>query len=103
MTLEQGTNGEVHVLWHARHLATEEDGRIIHQDPDGTVHLDEEEWRLVGVYTTEAAAETQREASKGLPGFRGEPGCFEISPLTLDEDLWTHGFVTEFPDGTHQD
>ncbi|MET8132969.1 hypothetical protein [Streptomyces sp. NPDC005251] len=103
MTHEQHSEGEFHLLWHARHLAVEEDGRIIHQDPDGSMHLDEEEWRVIGIYTTTAAAETQREASKDLPGFRREPDCFEISPLVLDEDLWTDGFVTEYPDGTWQD
>ncbi|WP_326791464.1 hypothetical protein OHA79_01985 [Streptomyces sp. NBC_00841] len=103
MKHEQHSEGEVHVLWHARHLAVEENGRIIHRDPDGIIHLDEEEWRIVGIYTTRSAAETQREASKDLRGFRCEPDCFEISPLVLDEDLWTDGFFTEYPDGLQQD
>lgn len=103
MTSEQPAPREVHVLWHARHLAMEDDGRIVHQDPDGSLHLDEEEWRILGVWTTEAAAEARRQASKGLPGFSGEPDCFDISSMTLDEDLWNHGYFTEWPDGTQED
>lgn len=103
MAHEQHYEGEVHVLWHASHLAVEEDGRVIHRDPEGSIHLDEEEWRIIGIYTTKAAAEMQRETSKHLRGFRCEPDCFEIAPLVLDEDLWTDGFFTEYPDGVLQD
>ena len=103
MAHEKNSGGEVHVLWHARHLAVEESGMIVHRDPDGSIHLDEEEWRIIGVYATEANAEGQREVSRDLQGFRGESDCFEISPLTLDEDLWTEGFFTEYPDGSQQD
>ncbi|MFD5517444.1 hypothetical protein [Streptomyces sp. NPDC127066] len=103
MALEQHAKGVIPVLWHARHLAVEEDGRIVHRDPDGTLRLDEEKWRIIGLCTTEVSAEAQREASKDLPGFRDEPDCFEISSPTLDEDLWTEGFFTEFPDGMQRD
>ncbi|MEU8520515.1 hypothetical protein [Streptomyces sp. NBC_01216] len=94
---------EVFVLWHARHLVFEEDGRTIHRDPDGGIHADEEEWRIVGVYADMAAAEVQREASILLPGFRDEPDCFEISPLLIDQDEWVDGYFTEYPDGRQQD
>lgn len=103
MAHEKNSGGEVHVLWHARHLAMEENGLITHLDPDGDIHSDEEEWRIIGIYAVAEGAEAQRESSKNLKGFRDESDCFEISPLTLDEDLWTHGFFTEYPDGRQQD
>lgn len=80
MTAGHDPNNEVFVLWHARHLVLEEDGRTIHRDPDGEIHLDEEEWRILGIYVDKAAAEAQRDASRLLPGFREEPNCFDISP-----------------------
>ena len=102
VTHEKNSGGEVHVLWHARHLAMEENGLIIHRDPDGGLHSDEEEWRIIGIYAAEADAETQKESTKNLPGFRDESGCFEISSLTLDEDLWAEGFFTAYPDGREE-
>jgi hypothetical protein len=94
---------EVFILWHARHLILEEDGRTIHLDPDGEIHSDEEEWRILGIYATRAAAETQKRVSRELPGFRDEPDCFDIEPMVLDEDLWNHGYGTEYPDGRWED
>ncbi|MFJ4869630.1 hypothetical protein [Streptomyces sp. NPDC088757] len=95
--------GEVFVLWHARHLALEEDGRTIHRDPDGGIHEDEEEWRIIGIYADKATAEERRAVSALLPGFRDESDCFEISPLEIDQDDWVDGYFTEYPDGRQQD
>ncbi|ALO06456.1 hypothetical protein AQF52_0860 [Streptomyces venezuelae] len=103
MTTVPGAGGEVFVLWHARHLVLEEDGRTTHRDPDGGIHDDEEEWRIIGIYADEAAADRQREASILLPGFRDEPDCFEISSLAIDQDEWVDGYFTEYPDGRQQD
>jgi hypothetical protein len=87
-------NQQVHLLWHARHLVLEDDGSTIHTDPDGSMHLDEEEWRLLGVFRDEATATAHLAAARELPGFRDEPDCFRISPMRPDEDQWTDGFVT---------
>ncbi|MFG3495040.1 hypothetical protein [Streptomyces sp. NPDC047928] len=103
MTADPRPGTELFVLWHARHLVREEDGRTIHRDADGAMHLDEEEWRILGVYTAKEAAQAQRDKASTLPGFRDEPECFDISPLVLDEDLWTDGYFTEYPDGSTQD
>lgn len=94
---------ETHVLWHVRHLAVEEDGRIIHHDADGSLHLDEEEWRILGIYSRRESAEAHLERARKLPGFCDEPDCFTISPLEIDEDLWTDGYFTERPDGSVED
>ncbi|AJF69538.1 hypothetical protein SVTN_04380 [Streptomyces vietnamensis] len=75
----------------------------MHRDPDGEMHLDEEEWRIVGVYADRAAAEARKEAVIRLPGFRDEPHCFDISPMVIDQDEWVDGYVTVYPDGRQQD
>lgn len=80
MTADRAAGDEVFVLWHARHLIVDEEGRTAHRDPDGEIHLDEEEWRILGIFRDEAAAEAQRGMSRKLPGFRDEPDCFDISP-----------------------
>ncbi|SEE57722.1 hypothetical protein SAMN05216489_07219 [Streptomyces sp. 3213] len=103
MTDEHEPDGDLYVLWHARHLAVEQDERVIHLDADGTIHLDEEEWRIIGIYPDQAVAERQREISRKLPGFRDEPDCFEIAPVTVDEDVWNEGFVTVYPEGLGRD
>ncbi|WP_406003454.1 hypothetical protein [Streptomyces sp. NBC_00829] len=103
MANDPAPGNEVFILWHARHLILEEDGRTIHRDPDGEIHVDEEEWRIIGVYADRAAAEAQRETSMVLPGFRDEPVCFDISPLVIDQDEWVDGYFTEYPDGRQQD
>ncbi|MGW4648360.1 hypothetical protein [Kitasatospora sp. NPDC004289] len=85
---------EVYELWHLRHLAVEADGTVIHRDPDGYVHQDEDEWRLLGIYSSEAAAEARIAQARLLPGFRDEPDCFEVIPADVDHDTWTDGYFT---------
>ncbi|MER6539273.1 hypothetical protein ABT215_36955 [Streptomyces sp900105755] len=103
MTGEREPDGNLYVLWHARHLAVEQDERVIHLDVDGTIHLNEEEWRIIGIYPDQSVAERQREIARKLPGFRDEPDCFEIAPVGVDEDLWNQGFVTVYPEGRRRD
>ncbi|MFE9926490.1 hypothetical protein ACFYQA_34520 [Streptomyces sp. NPDC005774] len=103
MMTEHHSQPEVFVLWHARHLAVEEDGEAIHRDLDGGIHLDEEEWRILGIYSDREMAGVRGQDAKQLPGFRDEPDCFCISPLMLDEDLWTDGYFTEYPEGIQED
>ncbi|MER7756214.1 hypothetical protein [Kitasatospora sp. NPDC097643] len=85
---------QLYLLWHARHLVVEDDGSTRHRDPDGELHLDEEEWRLLGVFHDEATAAAHLATARTLPGFRDEPDCFRISPLLPDEDHWTEGYIT---------
>ena len=56
---------------------------------------DEENVKLIGVYSSEAAAETAIQRLSALPGFREANGEFNIDPYELDEDNWAEGFVTE--------
>ncbi len=49
--------------------------------------------KLIGVYRSRENADAAVSRVKGQPGFRDYPEGFEISPITLDEDNWTEGFV----------
>ncbi|MET8625069.1 hypothetical protein ABZW30_15135 [Kitasatospora sp. NPDC004669] len=85
---------QAHLLRHARHLVVEEDGTTVHTDPDGSLHLDEQEWRLRGVFRDETTATAQLAIAREPPGFCDEPGCFATAPMLPDKDQWTDGFVT---------
>ena len=55
---------------------------------------DREDIKMIGVYSSEAAA---REAVKRLstqPGFCDCPEGFSVDEYPLDEDNWTEGYVT---------
>ena len=88
-------------LMHARHLAEEPDGSILHRDPDGSLHDDAQEWRLLGIFSSRAGAEARLAEARLLPGFDEDADCFEITVLGVDYDLWTGGYVT-VPEGGEQ-
>lgn len=67
----------VYLLWHMNTLGEGED--------DG---------KLIGVYSTRAAAEQSQARASRLPGFRDELEGFVIDTYRLDHDCWTDGFVT---------
>ena len=65
---------------------------------------DSEDWKMVGVYTSEAEAEVAIERKRQFPGFcrfprivdpmdddENESG-FHISECELNRDLWSEGF-----------
>jgi hypothetical protein len=84
----------VYIVWHIHHfeLALGES----HRDEDGDViNLDEDEdLKVIGVYSGELSAGTAIERARLLEGFRAEPDCFVVSTYKLDEDKWTDGFIT---------
>jgi hypothetical protein len=65
-----------YMLWHIHDLGEEED------------------WKFVGVYSSERAVEAARERVGRLPGFRETPEMFRVERVRVDEDLWTEGFET---------
>ena len=65
----------VFLLWHGDDL---DDG------PDA---------KLLGVYSTELAAEDRIERARSLPGFRDQPDAFQITAYALDKDEWVEGYV----------
>jgi hypothetical protein len=60
------------------------------------VHLiaDEEEVKLIGVYSTRDAAQKAIDRLKVQPGFRDTPTGFSVDEYTLDEDNWAEGYIT---------
>ena len=68
---------KVFLLWHTHQLSSDED-----------------DFKLIGVYSTEAEALAARERVCSQPGFRDSPEGFEVCPYTVDQDHWIGGFVT---------
>ena len=67
----------VYLLWHTHAL---EDG--------------ESDEKLLGVYSTEEAANRRISSAMNLPGFNISPGGFDVARYVLDRDEWAEGFVT---------
>jgi hypothetical protein len=49
--------------------------------------------KLLGVYSSEAAARERIERAKELPGFMDHPDDFLIAPYTVDKDEWPEGYA----------
>ena len=58
---------------------------------------DEEDVKLIGVYSSEAAADAAITRLRQQPGFSEKPEGFTISQYSLDMDYWTEGYVTLDP------
>ena len=56
---------------------------------------DEEDVKMIGVYSSQEAAEAAIARMRLLPGFREAPDGFNIDRYQLDEDNWTSGYITE--------
>jgi hypothetical protein len=67
---------KVYLLWHAHDLEEEEDVK------------------LLGVYSSEQKAEEAKTRSIELPGFRELPEGFHMDCYEVDQDHWTEGFIT---------
>ena len=55
---------------------------------------EDEDIKLIGVYSSELHAEAAMGRLSTQPGFRDNLEGFHISPLTLDKDQWSEGFVS---------
>lgn len=85
----------VYLLWHVHHFAPDESGVVRHfENADDYWDEDEDNIKLLGVYSSREAAERRIGEARTLPGFRDEPHCFHISPYELDRDEWTTGYFT---------
>jgi homoserine kinase type II len=56
-------------------------------------HNDDEEVKVIGVYSSEMAARAAIKRLKEQPGFRNYPDGFHVDHYQLDKDHWTEGFV----------
>lgn len=61
----------------------------VHNLPTG-----EEDFKVIGIYATERAAEDAVVRAKRLPGFLDSFDGFSIEAYGVGEDHWTEGFVT---------
>jgi hypothetical protein len=70
------------------------------------INGDQDDVKLLGVYSSRALAEVAMEKFRHLPGFRDTPYMadptqsgpsegFTIDEYQLDQDSWGEGFVTE--------
>jgi len=55
---------------------------------------DDENVKLIGVYSSQASAIAAIERLKKKPGFSDTPDGFEIDEYRLDVDHWGEGYVT---------
>lgn len=67
----------VFILWHTHELSDED-----------------EDSKLLGVYSSESIANDKINEYKKLPGFCDHPDGFEIAKYEVDSDYWQEGFVT---------
>jgi hypothetical protein len=84
----------VRLVWHVHHFELPEG--VSHRDESGVVlNLDvDEDVKIIGIYSSEDAADEAIARARLLEGFRKEPDCFIVKEFTVDEDKWTDGFVT---------
>lgn len=54
--------------------------------------------KLLGVYSTRSRAEDRITRSASIPGFREYPDGFIIDEYEVDVDTWVEGFVEIGPD-----
>jgi hypothetical protein len=86
----------VFLLWHISHAVRVGACGPQHLDDNGNPLCDEQagdDVKLLGVYSSEIAAQTRIESARRLPGFSDEPDCFQVSPYTVDKDEWTAGLL----------
>jgi hypothetical protein len=86
----------VFLLWHISHAVRVDASGTQHLDDDGSPLLDEQagdDVKLLGVYSSDIAAQARIESARMLPGFSHEPDCFQVAPYTVDKDEWAEGFL----------
>jgi hypothetical protein len=54
---------------------------------------DPENVKVIGIYSSEAAAQAAIDRLQQQAGFRDYPDCFTIDVYELDKDHWAEGFV----------
>jgi hypothetical protein len=69
----------------------------VHVHDDG-----EEDYKLIGVYSTREGAQQAIDRLKLKPGFCDGPEGFSINAHVLDEGSWTSGYVTVLGSGNSE-
>lgn len=55
---------------------------------------EQEDVKLIGIYSTRKRAKEARSRTVKLPGFCDAPDGFHIDEYEVDADHWTEGYVT---------
>jgi len=55
---------------------------------------EEEEIKIIGIYSTQDKAEEAIAKLRSQPGFQDTPKDFYIDTYTMDQDHWSEGYVT---------
>ncbi len=55
---------------------------------------DQEDVKMIGVYSTPERAKAAIKRMRTLPGFRDAPDGFSIDRYRVDEDHWVEGYIT---------
>jgi hypothetical protein len=55
---------------------------------------DDEDIKVLGIYSSEALALEAVERFRKLPGFAGAPDGFSVDAYDIDQDHWTSGYVS---------
>jgi hypothetical protein len=56
--------------------------------------LNEDDSKLIGVYSSKEDAQKAKRRLKTLQGFKNSPNSFVIDKYELNKDSWTDGFIT---------
>jgi hypothetical protein len=84
----------VQLVWHIHHFELPQG--VSHRDESGVVInlVEDEDVKIIGIYSSGAAADRAIARARLLEGFREEPDCFIVNEFTVDKDKWTDGFAT---------
>ena len=56
--------------------------------------LNDEDSKIVEVYSSKVNAQKAKKKMKTLPGFKDSPNSFILDKYELDKEYWTDGFIT---------
>ncbi|WP_019135302.1 hypothetical protein [Cellulomonas massiliensis] len=89
---------DVYLVHHIHHAAFLDGSPTVHRGDDGELVWDEEDGddlKMLGVFSSDAAAARAVDHARTLPGFRDEPDCFLVTPHTVDTAMWAEGYVSD--------
>ena len=84
----------VYLLTH-RHVAEDAQGTPPEPFEDGEPLFwddSEEDFKVLGLYSSRESAQARIEAARSLPGFRLTPECFTVHEYAVDGPRWAGGF-----------
>jgi hypothetical protein len=98
-------NQTVYLLVHRHRISLEPDSVAADFLEDGEPLFwddSEDDFKILGLYSTRRLAEERVERARSLPGFRRSPDCFFVHEYTLDDTRWPDGFQVGEDVGTSE-